>query len=287
MKTWNSDLVDSIFSQKQKEKSEDRDNLLRLVSRSLYGEAIHYALELIQNAEDENSSLIEFIFDKDRTLVINDGKPFDEDDVWGICSVKTGRKKKKIGFFGIGFKAVFNITTTPQIISGNFNFELHDFIYPKALTTIPEIAEKYYTSEKGAVFALPYCPELASSQTLIENFSLIDEKLLLFLDNLKKLSFADLINGPEWTIHNKPEASTTFSADEQEVKCSTVFLINTLTGETKWKVFHQVLTVKDSKIIPEGKTGIENTRITIAFPLDSKVRDKIKKTGVVYCYLPT
>jgi hypothetical protein len=115
MKTWNSDLINSILCQKQKEKSEDRDNLLRLVSRSLYGEAIHYALELIQNAEDEYSSLIKFIFDKDRAVVINDGRPFDEDDVWGICS---GRKKKKIGFFGIGFKAVFNITTTTQIISG-------------------------------------------------------------------------------------------------------------------------------------------------------------------------
>jgi hypothetical protein len=114
MHEWESSLIDEIFVQKQKEKSEDRDNLLRLISRSLYGEAIHYALELIQNAEDEDSSFISFIFDKNEALVVNDGRSFDEEDVWGICSVRTGRKRKKIGFFGIGFKAVFNVTRTPQ-----------------------------------------------------------------------------------------------------------------------------------------------------------------------------
>jgi hypothetical protein len=65
MYRWNSKLISEILAQKKKEKSEDRDNLLRLVSRSLYGEAIHYALELIQNAEDEESSHIKFQFDKD------------------------------------------------------------------------------------------------------------------------------------------------------------------------------------------------------------------------------
>jgi hypothetical protein len=287
MNNWNTDLIETIFSQKQREKSEDRDNLLRLISRSLYGETIHYALELIQNAEDEKSSIITFIFDKAMAVVINDGRSFDEDDVWRICSVRTGMKKKKIGFFGIGFKAVFNITATPQVISGNFNFELYDFIYPKAVKSVPDVAEKQFSSERGSVFALPYCPELASPQTLIENFSLIDEKLLLFLDDLQKLSFVDRINGPEWTIYKDPEASSIFLVDGLEAKYFAVSLVNTLTGATRWKVFHLDLPVKDKNIVPEGKEGIENTRITIAFPLDNEVRDRIKKSGVVYCYLPT
>ena len=232
MNKWNSSLISEIFLQKQKEKSEDRDNLLRLVSRSLYGEAVHYALELIQNAEDENSSIIKFIFDKGQAIVINDGRPFDEDDVWGICSVKTGKKIRKIGFFGIGFKAVFNVTKNPQIISGDFNFELSDFIYPAPLMTIPKIARKEYSPKKGAIFSLPYCPELASPGTLIENFSLIDEKLLLFLENLQKLSFEDLINGNRWEIQKQLEASESFTIAGHEVRYSTVSLVNSLTGDT-------------------------------------------------------
>jgi hypothetical protein len=138
MSNWEQSLIEKIFAEKQREKSEDRDNLLRLTSRRLYGEKIHYALELIQNAEDEDSDSITFIFDKDDVSVINDGRPFDEKDVWRICSVRPGEKKKKIGFFGIGFKSVFNVTERPQVISGRFNFEIEGYIYPKAKSSIPE-----------------------------------------------------------------------------------------------------------------------------------------------------
>jgi len=137
MNHWEHALIEKIFARKQHEKSEDRDNLLRLTSRRLYGEKVHYALELIQNAEDEDSSSITFIFNDDNVSVINDGRPFDEKDVWRICSVRPGEKKKKIGFFGIGFKSVFNITDRPQIISGKFNFEIEDYIYPKVISSIP------------------------------------------------------------------------------------------------------------------------------------------------------
>ena len=105
MNNWDSSLIDKIFVEKEQEKSEDRDNLLRLTSRRLYGEKIHYALELIQNAEDEDSSSITFMFNKNNVVIINDGRPFDKEDVWGICSVRSGKKKNKIGFFVMNFTA--------------------------------------------------------------------------------------------------------------------------------------------------------------------------------------
>ena len=114
MNQWDSSLIKEIFAEKEKKKSEDRDNLLLLISKRLYGEKIHYVLELIQNAEDEASKTITFAFDENSIAVINNGRPFEEEDVWGICSVRPGREKNKIGFFGIGFKSVFSITKTPQ-----------------------------------------------------------------------------------------------------------------------------------------------------------------------------
>jgi len=291
MHNWNSDLIRAIFSQKQREKSEDRDNLLKLVSKSLYGEAIHYALELIQNAEDEDSSFIKFIFDKDRVTVINDGKSFDDDDVWGICSVRTGRKRGRIGFFGIGFKAVFNVSPKPQIISREFNFELNDFIYPSSLENVPEIVQEDYSSQKGAIFLLPYSPGLSTPETLIENFGLIDEKLLLFMENIKKLSFEDLIHGSKWEIKT-PETPEPYQSlvikGRGKTKYSTVSLINTLRDEPKkWVVYHRDLSVKGQTLVPEGKQGIKRTRITVAFPLDDDLREETRKAGVFYCYLPT
>jgi len=275
MNDWEQTLIEKIFAEKQKEKSEDRDNLLRLTSRRLYGEKIHYALELIQNAEDENSNSITFIFDKDNVSVINDGRPFDEKDVWRICSVRPGEKKKKIGFFGIGFKSVFNISERPQIISNRFNFEIEKYIYPKVKSCIPENLRNYYSPERGTIVILPYSAS-STSEDLIQNFNLVDDKILLFLESLEELKFVDNINNSNWVIKKNLQNNSALS------------LLNTrTTQETKWKVFHQPLNVEDQEIIPEGKEGIEETRITIAFPLDSATRDMIKKTGVVYCYLPT
>jgi hypothetical protein len=275
MSDWEQTLIEKIFAEKQKEKSEDRDNLLRLTSRRLYGEKIHYALELIQNAEDENSNTITFIFDKDNVSVINDGTPFDEKDVWRICSVRLGEKKKKIGFFGIGFKSVFNITERPQIISNKFNFEIENYIYPKAKSSIPENLRQFYSYERGAIFVLPY-GTLSTPEELLQNFNLVDDKILLFLESLGELRFIDNINNNSWMIKKDLQ------------KDSVLSLMNTRSGqETTWNVFHQDLHVKDKEIVPEGKEGIKETRITIAFPLDNEARDVIKKTGVVYCYLPT
>jgi len=275
MNNWDSSLIEKIFAQKEREKSEDRDNLLRLTSESLYGEKIHYALELIQNAEDEASSSITFMFNKDNVVIINDGRPFDEEDVWGICSVRPGRKKNKIGFFGIGFKSVFNITKKPQIISDKFNFEIEDYIYPKAKTSIPENLKKYYFPQKGAIFILPYFPELATAKDLIENFNSLDAKILLFLEYLGELKFIDNINNTEWKFRKNIEGSI-------------VSLLDTRTKEeTKWRVFHRNIRIDNKKIVPKGKEGIKETRITIAFAIDSATRDAIKKSGVVYCYLPT
>lgn len=275
MSDWEQTLIEKIFAEKQKEKSEDRDNLLRLTSRRLYGEKIHYALELIQNAEDENSNSITFVFDKDKVSVINDGRPFDEKDVWRICSVRPGEKKKKIGFFGIGFKSVFNITEKPQIISNRFNFEIENYVYPKVKSSIPENLRQQYSHEKGAIFVLPYST-LSTTEELIQNFNLVDDKILLFLESLRELRFIDNINNNNWIIKKDSRADSVFT------------LLNMRTSEkTEWTVFHQVLPVKDKEIIPEGKEGIKETKITIAFPLDSASREMTRKTGVVYCYLPT
>lgn len=279
MERWDSSLIKEIFAAKEREKSEDRDNLLLLTSKRLYGEKIHYVLELIQNAEDEASETISFIFEQHGAAIINDGRPFDEEDVWGICSVRPGRKKNKIGFFGIGFKSVFSITQRPQVISGRFNFQLENYIYPTSKEDLPKELEKHHRPDKGAIFVLPFCEAMPTPAELIEDFNLIDSKILLFLDNVRKLQFHDNINNIHWEIEKKAgEGSEILLSDGRQEGED---------RETKWRVFHRDIPVKDESIIPEGKEGITETRLTIAIPTDSATRETVEKKGVVYCYLPT
>ena len=276
MNNWDSSLIEKIFAEKERERSEDRDNLLRLTSQRLYGEKIHYVLELIQNAEDEASSSIIFMFNDDNVVIINNGRPFDDEDVWGICSVRPGKKKNKIGFFGIGFKSVFNVTKKPQIISNKFNFEIESYIYPKPKTSVPENLKRYYSPKRGAIFVLPYSSGLPTPEELIENFNSLDDKILLFLENLRELKFIDNISSSEREIKKKLEEDSKVSLFDTQNE-----------EETKWRVFHRNIRVDNEKTVPEGKEGIKETQITIAFPIDSATRDTIKKSGVVYCYLPT
>jgi hypothetical protein len=276
MNNWDSSLIQKIFNEKKREKSEDRDNLLCLASQRLYGKKIHYVLELIQNAEDEVSSSIIFVFNANNVAIINNGRPFDEKDVWSICSVRLGKKKNKIGFFGIGFKSVFNITKKSQIISNKFNFEIENYIYPKPKTSVPENLKRYYSPKRGAIFVLPYCSGLPTREELIEKFNSLDDKILLFLENLGELKFIDNVNLSEWKIKKNYEGDSKVSLfDTRSEK------------ETKWRFFHRNIQVDNEKIVPEEKVGIKETRITIAFPIDSATRDTIKESGVVYCYLPT
>jgi len=139
---------------------------------------------------------------------------------------------------------------------------------------LPESVKEYYKPEKGAIFILPYCSELSTPTELIENFNLIDEKIPLFL-NLKELRFIDKIHNSEWSI-------------KKELKDNLIVLQNTRTKqEIKWRVFSKDLHVDNPQIVPKGKEGIEDTRITIVFPVERDIRDSIKKNGVAYCYLPT
>jgi hypothetical protein len=275
MNNWNFALIEEIFKKKKSEKSDDRDNALQLMKK-LSGEKIHYALELIQNAEDEGSPSIIFVLSDEYLAVINEGRPFNEEDVWGICSIRPGRKKNKIGFFGIGFKSVFNVTEKPQVISNNFNFTIENLVYPRPKNEIAESLKNYYSPEKGAIFILPHSPSLPSPKELREGFQFLDSKLLLFLDNIKHLKFVDITNKSEWEIRKSLEDNSTMS------------LFDSRNGEeTKWKVFSRDVRVQDKNIIPKLKEGIKKTRITVAFPLDDVTRDEVKKSGFVYCYLPT
>lgn len=279
---WNSTFIEDINRKRMEERklapdmARRHDNLLRLTSKSLYGEKVHYALELIQNAEDAESASITFIFEKNRVIVINDGEVFTPDDVEAICSVEPGRKKNKIGFFGVGFKSVFNITNTPQVISFDFNFQIENYICPKPVNQLDDELKGYYSRDKGSIFIFPQSEGLPTIEELIQNFKEIDDKILLFLNSLQALHFIDRINGEQWSIEKPPNSG------------SLVVLRNGRTGQTtKWMVFSKDLPVSEKDVlIPEGKEGITDTRILIAFPCDDATKEA-NKGSTVYCYLPT
>ena len=99
----------------------------------LYTDRTHFIFELLQNAEDAGASKILFKLFDGRLEVTHDGRPFNEQDVRGVCGVGDGTKAEdltQIGKFGIGFKSVYAYTSTPEIHSGDENFGIKNYVRP-------------------------------------------------------------------------------------------------------------------------------------------------------------
>ena len=100
----------------------------------LYPDNAHFIYELLQNAEDAGASKVQFILNADGLEFEHNGpKLFDIEDVESITNIGTSTKADdptNIGKFGIGFKAVFAYTNTPEIESGPFHFRITDMLVP-------------------------------------------------------------------------------------------------------------------------------------------------------------
>ncbi len=266
----------------EKEKHRDSPDLRRaveLLSKKIYKDDIHFILELIQNAEDEYADELSIYLDKNKVIVKNNGRVFSNKDVMEICSIGGGSKKNKIGFMGIGFKSVFQITDSPQVISGRYNFTIHDYLYPKPQEHF-EIESFEYVPESGAIFILPLNEEYRNdiidfSERLFD----VDEKVLLFLSNLKKIHFIDATG----------DSVSTWSY-EKFMEGALESVSNTKTGDKNtWRVFRKPIEVDDPSLIEkiEEKEGIEITAIVIAFPEPDVESINNCKSEPLYCYLPT
>ena len=189
---WNEAFVSAIREFKERFRgSPDLGPALAIASEDLYGRDIHWALELIQNAEDAGARHVTFIFERERVIVANDGDVFAAEDVWGICSAGHSPKKNKIGFFGIGFKSVFMITDAPEIRSGPYALRITEKIYPDPL-------ELESNPARGARFVLPVRPKDQGRLDAIAHELTQPEflHLLLTLTSLQTIRIVDRLASP-------------------------------------------------------------------------------------------
>jgi len=172
---------------------------LRLIKEVVSPDPIILVRELIQNAHDAYIKLstrgervkgeIEFIIGKSSLKVVHFGKPFDENDVLAICNALKSTKEEDprlIGKYGIGFKAVFNLTENPKVFSGGFHFEIRDYVVPYEIS-VPKDVVKILKSG-GTVFIFPYKDKrlLDSLRNSILNQTYL-MRLLLFIGHEIKL----------------------------------------------------------------------------------------------------
>ena len=170
-----------------------------------YSDQAHFIYELIQNADDAKATTARFELFKDKLIFAHNGtrrftvsdpatEPQDLEngtlgDINAITAVGSSNKTKEatIGKFGVGFKAVFQYTSTPHIYDPNVFFKIEKFIVPIRLD------EDYPTRrDNETLFVFPFDHDKRTAES---TYSDISDKLrsldypLLFLSNLKEITF--------------------------------------------------------------------------------------------------
>ena len=158
----------------------------------LYPDNAHFIYELLQNAEDAGASKVRFVLKTDSCEFEHNGdKLFTIDDVESITNIGSSTKAEdptNIGKFGIGFKAVFAYTSTPEIESGGFHFLIRHMLVPDTKDLFPCVL-----GEGKTRFVFPFDnpkkpPEQACTE-IEKNLRELNENTLLFLNNIRKIEY--------------------------------------------------------------------------------------------------
>ena len=168
-----------------------------------YSDQAHFIYELLQNADDAKATSARFVLSEDKLVFAHNGtrrffvsnpETEEEDtangmlgDINAITSIGNSNKgEASIGKFGVGFKAVFQYTSTPHIYDPNVFFKIERFIVPA------RISEDFVGRRADeTLFVFPFDH---SERSAAEAYEDISEKLrsldypLLFLSNLKDIS---------------------------------------------------------------------------------------------------
>ncbi|MCL1861880.1 MAG: DUF3883 domain-containing protein [Proteobacteria bacterium] len=169
------------------------------LTSSLYDDRTHFIYELLQNADDaldrrkkkdENRRVpctVSFNLTPDRLLLSHYGISFDEADVRSVCDFGESTKDKDrhlIGNKGIGFKSVFKVTDFPEIHSGNEDFSIEEYVYPRQAGST-----KRTEGETQIILPLKSEDETALKD-IEEGFRSLGPSALLFLRHIEEINWS-------------------------------------------------------------------------------------------------
>ncbi len=172
------DLIEAL--RKNNTEKGFRDNLVKR-----YPDKTHFIYELLQNAEDKGASVVRFILNQESLEFEHDApKLFTIQDIDFITNIGCNDKKDdqtQIGKFGIGFKSVYEYTSSPEITSGEFRFRIRDMMIPEI---IPE-----HTFVTNTRFIFPFVEPAKAFREITKRLQELDEGALLFLRNIRKIEY--------------------------------------------------------------------------------------------------
>ncbi|MCB9764154.1 MAG: ATP-binding protein [Alphaproteobacteria bacterium] len=249
-------------------KAVSQSNAEALLARQVYTDPGHFFVELLQNAVDAGAQTWRVTVHPDRVVIWHDGQGFDARDVVGVCSIgQTTKRREQIGFFGVGFKSVYEVTERPRIDSPPWRFEIADVSIPRPLQRWTEGGEA-----GGTTLVLPLRdPQRTPAAWLYEAAAALDPCLLITLPGLRTLELVGPGRRRRVRLQDRAAGISTLTVDPP--------------GEAlTWRVVERTVRQEDR---PAGRPA--ETRVVLGVRCDAAGRPTPLPEGAaqVYSYLPT
>lgn len=277
--------------------------LLDNINDELQSTEDRFILELIQNAVDSRAAdpvEVRFELQADRLIVANNGRPFTRQDIERICGLSGERKKKKIGYKGIGFKSVARITNNPQIYSPGCQFEFDRSRYAgydPLWLVFPHWIDRprpAFIRPDWVTIVLPF-KETVQASDLYDIFAgILTRKtgaLLLFLDDLGQLEVEDSHKGKYFSMRKRVEENGLIAIEEKNDKAGKWqlrgrWLVVSHHPQRLTPAAFQDYSQRRLKSTESSAAEVGDTKLLLAFHLDEKNSFVRKKDGPVYAFLP-
>ncbi|MTH96036.1 DUF3883 domain-containing protein, partial [Roseibium sp. RKSG952] len=218
------------------------------LAAGLYDDRTHFIFELLQNAEDalgrrgdwNGLRKVTFTLNKNRLTLSHFGQPFNEADVRSVCDIAESTKNESsIGRFGLGFKSVYTVTDLPEIHSGDEDFAIQDYVFPKPAPRAPREHDE-------TQIILPLTLEDPTAERdIMAGFRRLGPGALLFLRNIEEINWSVEDGASGFYMRNPP--------DELGANVRRVMVVGHETGQDEvdqdWLVFHRdVFSDKQKKV---------------------------------------
>lgn len=179
------------------------------LAAGLYDDRTHFIFELLQNAEDalgrhgewHGSRKVTFTLSQTRLTLSHFGKPFNEADVRSVCDIAESTKNESsIGRFGLGFKSVYTVTDLPEIHSGDEDFAIENYVFPKRMVRSARAAD-----ETQIVLPLKL-EDVNAAQDITAGFRHLGPGALLFLRHIDEINWSVEGGASGFYLRNNPES---------------------------------------------------------------------------------
>lgn len=227
---------EAIKTDNQRRYGTDVERYGKSLLTDLYDDRTHFIYELLQNAEDAlrrrddepPSRTVRFDLAEHALRISHYGKPFDRDDVEGVCGIALSTRDgdlTRIGRFGIGFKSVYGFTDRPEIHSGDEDFGIDKFVWPSAQRAIERDPDQ-------TVFVMPLRDPAGNGTEIAGGLRRINLDTLLFLREIDTI---------EWSIPTGETGKYVRQSEPRAEHVRRVALIGASNGhdvaDQEWRVF--------------------------------------------------